>query len=421
MSTLYIRHPSKASVEHAPPGSTLSCAYAWVADNGAVQREDNAPLSTLGGLMAQARRVVVLLAASDVTLLRMAVPPLSAARLKAALPHLVEDQLIADPADSVIVAGAQADGLRTIAVAQRSWLSTITHTLSTLGARSIALYPEQLCLPYQPGMVSAAAVLHGNVIDVALRLSEHGGLGLPVMPDRDDAADNDFADTAAAEVMQTVRVLAPGLPVTLYVPPADVGLYQRAADDSTMVIPSQWPLWIRGAQAGVLDLTPGLGAKAGPQVDWKRWRWPLVLASLFILVNIVGLNVEWLRMRREAEGLRTVMLQTFKSTYPKETVIIDPLAQMRQKMALARNESGQAAPDDFTALAASFGEAWMSVTAEQNLQGALAGIDYRERSLLVRVKPAGEALLDKIKPALAARNLALSQPSTGVWQIRTAK
>ena len=95
--------------------------------------------------------------------------------------------------------------------------------------------------------------------------------------------------------------------------------------------------------------------------------------------------------------------------------------QMRQKIALGRNAAGQPAPDDFTALVGAFGEAWALVATEQEGRGLLAGIDYRERSLMVRVKPGSEALLEKIRPALAARNLALAQPTAGVWQVKSAR
>ena len=47
-------------------------------------RQGFAALQELSGTIGTAQRVVLLLAASDVTLLRVKIPPLSAARLKAA-------------------------------------------------------------------------------------------------------------------------------------------------------------------------------------------------------------------------------------------------------------------------------------------------------------------------------------------------
>jgi general secretion pathway protein L len=45
----------------------------------------------------------------------------------------------------------------------------------------------------------------------------------------------------------------------------------------------------------------GLGAAGARQRDWRRWRWPLRLALLAVAVNLIGLNIEWLRLKREAE------------------------------------------------------------------------------------------------------------------------
>ena len=104
-----------------------------------------------------------------------------------------------------------------------------------------------------------------------------------------------------------------------------------------------------------------------------RWRWPLILASAVLVINVVGLNVEWFRMKREAAALRATMTQIYKSTYPKDTVIVDPVAQMKQKIAASQRESGQAAPDDFTPLTASFGVS--ACRAEDDLTSLVARVD----------------------------------------------
>ncbi len=417
MSTLYIRHPSKAAsdadtVLEAPP-----CLFALVADNGTIEREGSATLAALSDAIRQAKRVVLLLAASDVSLLRVKVPPLSAARLKAALPNLVEDQLMSDPADCVFAAGPLSDGLRTVAVVQRAWLERLSGALTDQGARQLTVLPAQLCLPYQPGAATAAIAECAHETDITLRLSQQDGIGLSVT-----------ASGAAAmpEVIATLRMIVPQAPLTLYVPPASVRAYQQIASESSdaglNVLPDSWPHWVAGAKNTGLDLMAGLGAGAGPQIDWRPWRWPLGLALLLLMVNLFGLNLDWLRMKREASLLRAGMTQTFQATFPKEQVIVDPMAQMRQKLAAAKHDAGQSAADDFTALAATFGDAWSSVMqSRKGAAPAIAALEYRERSLLVRFKPGAEAPATEMSAALAARHAALAQTGAGVWQIRSAK
>ena len=72
LTTLYIRLPARADGEGA-----LS-RFALVADSGAIDQQGEGVLRGLGDLVAASRRVVLLLAAADVTMLHVKTPPLSA-------------------------------------------------------------------------------------------------------------------------------------------------------------------------------------------------------------------------------------------------------------------------------------------------------------------------------------------------------
>ena len=185
-------------------------------------------MSDLSGTIAKSQRVVLLLAASDVTVLRLQVPPLSSARLKTALPNLVEDQLIADPSGCVVVAGGLSEGLRTIAVVQRAWLDMLVKTLIAFGARHIAALPAQLCLPGQTGSVTAAIDDRDEAgrnaeIDMTLRLSEQDGIGLAIAREKDESA--------AHVAIRALCAVVPEVPITLYVPQSLVRAYQEAVND----------------------------------------------------------------------------------------------------------------------------------------------------------------------------------------------
>ena len=437
MSTLYIRLPSKAAADSAANWLALPCAFAQVANGSAIVRQGAAPLSELSGALATAQRVVLLLAASDVTLLRVKVPPLSAAKLKAALPNLVEDQLISDPSDCVVVAGGVADGLRTVAVAKRAWLDLLAKTLISFGARRFEALPASMCLPCQTDSVSAAIneqEVAGQYtgIDLTLRLTEQDGIGLAIKPVLSQVEGIDQHGSAAHEVIQTLCAVVSEAPVALYVPQSSVWAYQDAINQTGAlngrfsVHIDNWSHWIAGAGKTTLNLMAGMSAGSASMPDWKAWRWPLALAATLLVVNAAALNIDWWRMKSEAHTLRTSMTQIYRSAYPKESVIVDPIAQMKQKIAAAKHDSGQAAPDDFIALSAAFGEAWAAVMpAGKTSPSAITGLEYRERSLYVRLKPLGDASTQQIKTALADRNLSLDpqseQSSLAVWRIRSVK
>jgi general secretion pathway protein L len=260
---------------------------------------------------------------------------------------------------------------------------------------------------------------------VALRLAEQDGIGLPIMPEQHVSA--------AQEVVEAlVAVAPPQAPITLYVPQSAVRTYQDAInasvpDERISVFADNWPQWIAGANRTSLDLMAGLGMQAGAKLNWRPWRWPLALAGAVLAVNVIALNVDWWHMKSEADSLRAAMTQIYRSAFPKDQVIVDPVAQMKQKIAAGNRGSGQAAPDDFTALASAFGEAWASVTQMRKAGKApeIAALEYRERSLFVRLKPGADVPTDRIKAALAGRDLSLtlapSQSAGVVWQIRSAK
>lgn len=409
MTTLFIRYPAKASVDS---GAAQTCPFALAGDGGQLLQQGAAALGNLADLVASARRVVLLLAASDVTLLRVAVPPLSAAKLRAALPALVEEQILGDPADCVLAAGpADDDGMRSVAVVQRAWLEVLVKALVAQGAHSVAAVPVQLCLPYQPGAVSAALEASDIGLDLVLRRSQHEGLGLAL-----------GADPEAA--LFTVRALAGEEPVSLYLSPAQTKLVAPVLARLTeaggiagiALAEEHWAHWIAGARSAGMDLAVGLGASSGSR-QWQRWRWPLRFAVAAVLVNVAGINVEWLRLRKEANSEKQAMAQTFKAAYPNEAAIY-PAEQMRRNIAQAKIDTGQMANDEFIALSAAFAEALSPLPRKD----VIATLEYRDRALLVKVKPNtvdGPAMA-QIKTALAARKLELTEATPGAWQIRLA-
>ncbi|MEN3276597.1 MAG: ral secretion pathway protein [Massilia sp.] len=397
MTTLYIRHPARAEGEGAP------CRFAVVGDGGNIEQQGEGPLRSLTDMVAASRRVVLLLAGADVNLLSLQVPPLSGQRLRAALPGLVEEHILGDPLDCVLVAGpAAADGTRPVAVVARDWLEPLVRTLLAQGARAVAALPAQLCLPLAPGGVSAA--ISGS--ELLLRQGQYAGLGLAL-------------DANPAVALQTARALAGDALLTLYVPREQLGEYNvllTEAGPGTVLEADDWAHWVAGARSVNFDLVPGLGAAGARQRDWRRWRVPIALAFLGVVVNLAGINYEWLRLRGEANAVRQQMAQTFASVYPNQPMV-DPVAQMRQSIARAQAGSGQVGPDEFIYLAGALGEA----SRELMSPPGITSIEYKERTLRVGVKPetVDPNALRQLQAAMAARGLTLEASAPASWVVRS--
>lgn len=415
MSTLYLRLPCKATADLAQRWQDSVCSFVLAGDNDTVERESVAPLAELSATIAKAQRVIVILAASDVTLLQVSLPPLSAAKLKAASPTLVEDQLLGNSAECVVVAGGVTNGLRTVAVVEHAWLERVNTVLLGLGARHISVLPGQLCLPHQVSRVTAVIRQQQSDVELTLRLSESSGMGLVLAANQPDA------------VIETLCAIVPEAPITLHVPQADVPAYQAALGNAGMgqrinVAADTWSLWMDGASQGKLNLLAGLQSGHDSKIDWRPWRGSLILAATLLITNIAVLNFDWWQMKNEAKNLRTSMTQIYQARFPQETVVIDPIAQMQQKIAFAKRDAGLATPNDFTALAASFGAAWDSVASGE--KPAIASLEYRENSLMVSFKTnAGEALVQQVRDALESRHFSLhlmpADSGAASWKIES--
>ncbi len=412
-TTLYLRLPQRSAHSPVEP-LQVPLPFAW-ALRGRLQQADTATLAALAPRAAQAARAVLLLAASDVTLLGMAVPPLPPSRLQAALPALVEDRVIGDPEDCVIAAGPEVDGLRTIAIADRAWLQLWLDALRQIGARHIAALPMSLCLPLPAGRASAALLDQPGAPELVVRSSAHDGLGLP-MATQDPAG---LIDT----VPGMLSTLTGGSAVRLSVPPALAALFHAWSaehpDSGIELVDEDWRTWIDGATEADVDLAAGVAVAAGEQVDWHRWRWPLRLALACLLLNVIALNADWWRLRSEGRTLEDEMASIYRRAFPGEQAGPEPLAQMRQKVAAARQAGGEFAAGDFLSLAASLGEAWSEAGNDPR---AIAALEFRDATLNVRLRPGAQVSLDAMGAALAARRLAAtpSAADPSLWQVRSA-
>lgn len=366
--------------------------------NEEVERVGCHALQDIHALIRNAQQVIVLVAATDVTVVNMSIPPLPLSKLRAALPNSIEDKLLANVADSVVVCSTttHSDGTRGVAVANRAWLDKVAQTLRELGAQRIRILPEQLCLASANNGVNVALGETETGIALTLRLSEQTGMGITLRsPD---------------ELLATLRAIVPVATIHLYVATAAVSRYQTllAQDEAIEVGADNGTQW--QANLNAPDFISGLDNASSSRWNWQPWRWPLALAGAVLFINIAGLNFDWWQKNREAKNLNATIKQIYLTAYPNEKIILDPLLQMRQKVAAA-----QGSADDFSRLMAEFGQAW----ARDYPASTISNIEYHDHSLSVHLK--SELAPAAMQSALATRGLTLDATTNMVWQIRSQK
>ena len=425
-STLYISIPPRATLQSNAEWSSLALSFALISDEGHVQQQGQKRLSDLRDLAASARQLSLMLAASDVSLLTSKVPPMSAAKLKAALPNLFEEQMTCDPADVVMVATAIVDGAVTVAVVDRRWLEMLAKHVKDFPVKKMMAFPAQLGLPMpvpvpltvsgnddatKAGAASAVARVeqyHAG-IELVLRNGIFAGLGLVL-----DQADQ-------SQCLQMLAVLSGADQVQLQVPSHTQEEWQRALEEQQLsgriqLTSASWQNRVAGLNNSALDMMQGLDSAHKASFEWAPWRWPLRLAAMVVVVNLVGLNVQWISLKKEADHLNASLTQIYRSAYPAETIILDPLAQMQQKVALSQRMAGQLAPNDFILLMSRFTQVWDGLMAGKT--GTIVSVDYKERSLFVKPRSSSDIPLEQLRAALNAQSLTMSSSADGVLQIQ---
>jgi len=411
LNTLYLRIPSR----HSQTWPKTALSFALCREDGGIIREGRSTLSELAGSISKAT-VVLLIAAVDVTLLELSIPPMPEAKLKLALPNLVEDQLMTDAKECVLLLGTRPAGdanKRAVAVTQRSWLQQLSDQLFALGAHQIKALPAQLCLPWKQGQTSGSLENQGEGGGAALTLrsEESSGLGMLLAPDQ-----------PIEEQLSNAAMLASSGPVEIYLPAELIDTAKAALklnplwEQRFVVHESDWRLTLQAARTVNFNLMAGLNVAQSNRIQWQLWRWPLILASLTLLVNIAALNYDYWNLKREAQGLKQNMLQTYKASFPKETVVVFPLEQMRKNLDNAERIAGQASPDDFTLLLTQFGSVWGGMALPLP---KLVSIEYKDRGLVLQVK--GDLPQKELQAALDSKDLVLKKNNAETWSVRNAK
>jgi general secretion pathway protein L len=308
-------------------------------------------------------RVELIVAAPDVLLIDVALPKLSGARLRAALPGLVEPMLLGDIEQAFVVAGRpDGAGRATLAVLDRALLRRALQLFARLGIVPVSATPEPLALAVEPGQWRLRVGTGYGTLRMGERLglacSHAGGADPPV------------------ELRLAVEQAGAARPEAIDV---------EGECDSTS--------WTAALGVKVNEATPERGRAApvtlellqyefAPRMaDWRAWRLPAALAAALVLAWVAALNVDALLKLREERQLRDQMSATFRAAFPRVPVVLDPLAQMRRGLADMRSGAGTGDAGDFLPLAASFAQA-AQVDAESVRQ-----VEYRDRALQVRFEP----------------------------------
>lgn len=327
MNLLRVYCPLRAS----PP----QCQWALLNDNG----KSTAGESPLSGLPRRADRMQLIIPAPEVLITRARLPAAARRAAGSVLAFAIEERTVSEPdANQVSWLGTVAED-DVLAVLDRQGLERWRNALDKVGIRSYEVHSELLLLPWAAGEWSVAwngqeGFVRTGKLEAAATDSgdrESPPLSLRLMLERAETNGNrprslalyTTADDALPEVEAWQNSL--GVPIRL----AGPWDWRDAAPGEGIPLAQESPRW------------RGLPVVAS-QLRAAAW-----IAGFALAVHAVALVVDWSLLAGEQRSLRRQMDSQFRAAFPDAVAVVDPLLQMRRKLAEARHAAGQPDVGDF--------------------------------------------------------------------------
>jgi general secretion pathway protein L len=367
--------PPRGSLLEGDGGGSLS-ATALVAYGGidASHQPCSAGDAQLS-LLPKALSVDLLFDVSDLFTTYLEAPRMSEARLRQALPSLVEEHLLTDAADCQLayrVDGSEGNVTRVaVAAIERVTLARALETAAEAQVQPRNAYSALYSIP-PPAAGTLSVRVHRSRGTV--RTAEHSGFAF----DLDHEAPAALA--VAVQQLGILRIHAYGrdaAKLVAFSPELGVDVVDMKSDfDAASISGAVNLLQGRFAPAGRFSV-PTIAAlmRSSHVKPLSAW------AAVWLAIFVIGLNAYSWKLESEAHALKSSMQTAFRSAFPNES-LVDTVAQTKIHLRELRARAGQSSPDDFTVLNAQAAQLLAGAPA-----GSLAGIEYRDAALTLKFKP----------------------------------
>jgi general secretion pathway protein L len=333
------------------PAQALGEGYDYVlsADGLHVASQGRAQAS----LLPRADSVVAMLADSDVSWQRLILPKAPAARLRAALGGLIEENLLEDDEalHLALPAGAVAGQPVWVAVTQKAWLRAEIELLEKTGLSVERVLPANWPGDAPQGhFFEAAASAAGNA-RIMLSHASEDGLSLLRL---EGSLARALVTQVAAQSTRWTATPAVAAPAERW-----LGASVTVLTEAERALQSARSLW----NLRQFDLAPRHRGTRALRALARRLRSPawrpvrIGLATLLVL-QIVGLNAWAWHQRQAIAERRTAQEDLLRSTFPNVRAVLDAPLQMRRETEVLRAAAGRAGSSDLEALLGAAASAW---------------------------------------------------------------
>jgi general secretion pathway protein L len=372
-------------------------------------------------LLPKAGSVDLVFDSSDVFITTIEAPRLSEGKLRLALPNLLEERLLADPADCHFAFRPARGGTGTttiasqpkmpVAVIDRGLLTRGLDALTESGYRVRAAYSEIYTVPPPAAGVLSMRVDRGRGV---ARSGAHEGFAFDI--------NEEVPPTLALAVRQLgiKRIQAYGKEA------ARVSSFGATLNVQIDFKADEVDL---ASTEGAVDLLQGAFAQGGmmgslmggswlPALTGRSMRVPLAWTATALFVAVAGMNVYYLKLDSQSKAIRSQMEASFRSNFPQTTAVADPIVQTKQHLSELRARAGIPSANDFSVL-----NARTALLLSIAPVGSVAGMEYRDGALKVKfARGAGgnPALQNALRSAAVQQGLAIRFEGDGSARITPA-
>jgi len=343
------------------------------------------------------RSVIVLVPASSVLTTAVDIPIKGGARLRAALPFALEEQLADDVENLHFAAGQRGDnGLLTASVVAHSQMQEWVSVLENAGIAAARMIPENHGLAKIPGtmslLVAADQIMFNDGAEsefVMQGVKPSDALAVAGALDESEAGSDSDSDSPArghllvyCEPSEEIRFEHDWNALRHELASVDINLLPDGVLPRLAVTVA--------AKRGVNLLQGPYAVKVEYGLMVRPWRYAAALLVAFFIVGFVAKGVDYIRLSAEQEALREQFTQEYRQMRPGDnSEITDPA---RYVDAIRRSSGATVSTDIFLPTLHQ-----LSLALQQNESAEIEAISYRAGIVDVRLTAPDVATLDNIQ------------------------
>ena len=366
---------------------------------------------TLAAAVSRTGKVVALAPATQVLLAEPELPPGSGVKLARAVPFALEEQLTEDIDQMSFAIGRRRPGGGTpVAAVARAVLQQWISDLTTAGLEPLAVYPDILLMPENPGQTvlwlekGRLAVRRPGALPFAVELSPVSEALV-------------VAGVIADPLDTTVELKVPESAI-LYATREDWAQSQKEFEQladkfaslKIQLLPDGPLPWLARGLAGTeaINLLQGEFARTTDfGARWRQWRTAALLAAALLVMHVAAQALQIRQARHETAALDEQIASVFSAAMPA-TAMQDPRRQMQSQ--LDRIRKSGAGPQTFLRTLKVLSGA-MAVAPKTDIDA----LSYREDSVDMKVRAPSLAALSQLSQFIGKQGLSAEiQSSTPV-------